>query len=101
MHIALPTNSNGIPTKTHQKYLGGPKLPKDEKKLPIPMTIKRRPMPAVVGPRVRRTVLLWECLGSILDSSLIGLFLELGSLTFMLDNPAVETLSGSAAKLAT
>src|SRR5262249_14022878 len=50
---------------------GGPKLPNDQKKLPIPMKVSKRPMPARIRPSVRRNALLAKCFGSRLVSSFI------------------------------
>src|SRR3954451_7942847 len=73
MHMAMPTKRSGMPTNKHQKYLGGSNVPKEEKKLPTPITINSTPNPAIVGPRIRKTSLVVECVGSIFDSSLMEL----------------------------
>ena len=63
MHMAMPTNSSGMPTKAHQKYRGGSKLPNDAKKLPKPTIMKSSPTPAITGPPTRSTLRMLECWG--------------------------------------
>src|SRR5579864_7235373 len=71
MDRAIPMNSKGNPTNAHQKYRGGSKVPNDEKKLATPMTVSTSPIPARQGPRIRSTVLVAECLGSMFGSPLM------------------------------
>ena len=47
--MATPTPRSGKPTKAHQKYLGISYEPKEDNKLPNPMTVRSRPNPAMVG----------------------------------------------------
>ncbi|MBB6429659.1 hypothetical protein [Algisphaera agarilytica] len=63
--ITVPKNINGIPTKQHQKYFGGPDPPNAEKKLTNPIAMNVKPATKTIGPTTRSTLRIGLCVSRI------------------------------------